>query len=74
LPTAWRAGISANSRQRTYNKDKDLPGYYDYAKIKIDSGFDAVIMGHTHFPEIKQWETVFISIPAIGLITSAMLP
>ena len=46
--------ISANSRQRTYNKDKDLPGYYDYAKIKIDSGFDAVIMGHTHFPEIKQ--------------------
>jgi len=45
---------SARSRQRSYGKDKDLPGYYDYAKSKIDSGFDAVIMGHTHYPEIKQ--------------------
>jgi UDP-2,3-diacylglucosamine hydrolase len=45
---------SASSRERSYSKDKDLQGYHDYAKTKIDSGFDAVIMGHTHFPEIKQ--------------------
>jgi UDP-2,3-diacylglucosamine hydrolase len=45
---------SANSRERNHSKDKDLQGYYDYAKAKINSGFDAVIMGHTHFPEIKQ--------------------
>jgi UDP-2,3-diacylglucosamine hydrolase len=45
---------SANSRKRTYGKDKDLKGYYDYAKAKIESGFDAVIMGHTHLPEIRQ--------------------
>lgn len=45
---------SAGSRQRSYGKDKDLPGYYDYAKVKIELGIDAVIMGHTHFPEIKE--------------------
>lgn len=45
---------SANSRRRSYGKDKDLPGYYDYAKAKIESGFDAIIMGHTHYPEIRQ--------------------
>jgi UDP-2,3-diacylglucosamine hydrolase len=56
---AYRLALrtSANSRSRNYSKDKDLQGYYDYAQAKIDSGFDAVIMGHTHFPEIKQLGT-----------------
>jgi UDP-2,3-diacylglucosamine hydrolase len=42
------------SRQYTSNKPKDLQGYYDYAEAKIKAGYDAVIMGHTHVPEIKQ--------------------
>ena len=42
------------SREYTSKKPKDLQGYYDYAETKIKAGYDAVIMGHTHVPEIKK--------------------
>lgn len=45
---------SGASRQYTSGKKNDLQGYYDYATAKIKSGFDVVIMGHTHIPEIKK--------------------
>lgn len=45
---------SRASREYTSAKSRDFQGYYDYAEAKIRSGFDAVIMGHTHFPEIKE--------------------
>lgn len=44
------------SRQYTSQKPKDLHGYYDYAAEKIRSGYDVVIMGHTHVPEMKYIE------------------
>ena len=44
---------SGTSREYTSAKDKDIQGYYDYAETKIQAGFDAVIMGHTHVPEMK---------------------
>ena len=47
-------GTSGASRQHTTAKDKDLKGYYDYGAKKIAEGCDAVIMGHTHLPEIRQ--------------------
>jgi UDP-2,3-diacylglucosamine hydrolase len=46
--------MSGASRQYTSGKKKDLRGYYDYAKARIEAGSDAVIMGHTHIPEIRQ--------------------
>lgn len=42
------------SREYTSKKQKDLQGYYDYAEAKLRAGYDAVIMGHTHMPEIKK--------------------
>lgn len=44
--------VSGTSRQYTSKKPKDLQGYYDYAAEKIKAGSDAVIMGHTHVPEL----------------------
>ena len=45
---------SGVSRRYTSGKKDDLQGYYDYAAARIRSGFDAVIIGHTHTPEIKK--------------------
>lgn len=45
---------SGVSRRYTSGKKNDLQGYYDYAAARIKSGFDAVIIGHTHIPEIKK--------------------
>ncbi len=45
---------SGASREYTSAKDKDLKGYHDYAEAKIKAGFDAVVMGHTHVPEMKK--------------------
>jgi len=49
-------GVSGASREYTTKKPKDLQGYYDYAAVKLKAGSDAVIMGHTHVPEIKKLE------------------
>ncbi len=47
---------SHTSRQYTSNKPKDLQGYYDYAARKIREGADVVMVGHTHYPEMKYLE------------------
>lgn len=44
---------SRASRQYTSGKAPDLQGYYDYAAVRLKDGYDAVIMGHTHIPEVK---------------------
>lgn len=44
---------SSASRAYTSSKAPDLQGYYDYAAAKLKNGYDAVIMGHTHIPEVK---------------------
>jgi UDP-2,3-diacylglucosamine hydrolase len=49
--------VSGASREYTSKKPKDLQGYYDYAGERIKAGSDAVIMGHTHVPEIKKLES-----------------
>ncbi|MCP4583734.1 MAG: UDP-2,3-diacylglucosamine diphosphatase [candidate division Zixibacteria bacterium] len=58
MPVDWAYRLahrtSGASREYTSKKPKDLRGYYDYAAEKIKSGCDAVIMGHTHVPEIKK--------------------
>ena len=46
--------VSGTSREYTSKKPKDLQGYYDYAREKINAGSDAVIMGHTHVPELNK--------------------
>ena len=55
---AYRLALktSGASREYTSNKAPDLQGYHDYAAKKLISDYDAVIMGHTHIPEIKQVE------------------
>lgn len=45
------------SREYTSKKPRDLQGYYDYAEAKIKAGFDAVVMGHTHVPEIRKLDS-----------------
>jgi len=58
LPVDWAYRLahhtSGASREYTSKKSKDLQGYYDYAAEKIKAGSNAVIMGHTHLPEIKK--------------------
>ncbi len=53
---AYKLALSTSGASRRYTSGKrnDLLGYYDYATTKIKSGFDVVIMGHTHIPEIKK--------------------
>jgi UDP-2,3-diacylglucosamine hydrolase len=53
---AYRIAHRSSHASRTYTskQPKDLQGYYDYAEAKIKSGYDAVIMGHTHEPEIRE--------------------
>lgn len=57
LPVDWAYKLalrtSGASREHTSGKGKDMQGYYDYAKTKLQANFDTVIMGHTHHPEIK---------------------
>jgi len=45
--------VSKKSRGTITKKAKMLPEYEEFAEKKLAEGFDAVIMGHTHIPQIK---------------------
>ncbi len=49
---------SRTSRAHTSNRPKDsfLQEYRDFAKAKLDDGYDCVICAHTHVPEIIRFE------------------
>jgi len=48
--------VASLSRSHTSKKDKALEDYIDFAKSKIEEGFDAVVMGHTHYQDVKKHE------------------
>ncbi len=45
--------VARLSRSHTSKKEHYLEDYIDFAKEKIDQGHDAVVMGHTHHPMIR---------------------
>jgi len=48
-------GTSRASRNYTNNRDaKDSTDYIEFANVKTQSGYDAVIIGHVHNPEIVE--------------------
>ncbi len=50
-------GTSKTSRDYTGNKDYgEEDGLFMFAKNKIDSGFDYVILGHTHNKRVEQYK------------------
>jgi UDP-2,3-diacylglucosamine hydrolase len=47
-------GTSKASREYTTNRKKSDPtDYIEYARKKIADGYDAVVMGHVHLPQIE---------------------
>ncbi len=65
LPVDWgiplARWVAGSSREHT-SKRTDLgvhsfhPAYEDYARRKLQEGFDAVLIGHLHTPLFHQWE------------------
>jgi UDP-2,3-diacylglucosamine hydrolase len=45
--------VASLSRSHTSQKDYQPEDYINFAREKIQQGYDAVIMGHTHYPMIK---------------------
>lgn len=45
--------VASLSRSHASKKEKALDDYMDFAKNKLEQGYDAVVMGHTHYPMIK---------------------
>ncbi|MEJ5285957.1 MAG: hypothetical protein CH6_4041 [Candidatus Kapaibacterium sp.] len=66
---------SRKSRKYTHNRSKkNFDSLFDFAKQKIDQGYDFVIMGHTHKPEIRSYKGGFyinlgdwLSKPMVGI-------
>lgn len=46
--------VASLSRSHTSRKQKHLEDYVDFARKKIEEGYDAVVMGHTHYPMLKE--------------------
>jgi len=45
--------VASLSRSHTSKKEKHLEDYVDFARGKIEEGYDAVVMGHTHYPMFR---------------------
>lgn len=59
LPPDWAytlaRKVSGKSREHTSNRDsKFVSDYREYAKSKLNSGFEIVVLGHLHMPLIEQ--------------------
>lgn len=54
---AYRIAMSTSNASRSYTTSremKDSTDYIEFAKRESESGFDAVVMGHVHIPEIEE--------------------
>lgn len=48
--------VSSSSRNHTSGRSSDfLLDYEDYSKKKLAQGYDAILIGHTHEPVLKQY-------------------
>ncbi len=61
LPVDWgiplAKAVSSRSRNHTSGRDMEfLQDYEDYARAKLDEGYDAVMIGHTHEPVFREFE------------------
>ncbi len=61
LPVDWGIPLAkkVSSRSRSYTADRDpkfLADYEAYAQRKLSAGFDAVIIGHTHQPQLERYD------------------
>ncbi len=61
IPPDWglpfARAVSSRSRHYTANREtKFLEDYEEYARLKLDQSFDAVIIGHIHHPILKKYE------------------
>lgn len=72
----WVASRSSKkSRNYTDKRSrKDFDSLFDFAKKKIDLGYDYVVLGHTHKSEIKSYKNGFyinlgswLSLPEVGI-------
>ncbi len=45
--------VASISRSHTSKKEKYLEDYVNFARGKIEEGYDAVVMGHTHYPMFR---------------------
>ncbi|NOX17638.1 MAG: UDP-2,3-diacylglucosamine diphosphatase [Chlorobi bacterium] len=55
----WIASLSSKT-SRNYTEDKDYgekDSLFEFAKKKIDSGFDYVIFGHTHVRKFREYKS-----------------
>lgn len=62
LPVDWgipvARAVSSRSRSHTSARETEfLKDYEDYARRKLDEGYDAVIIGHTHEPVYREFDT-----------------
>jgi UDP-2,3-diacylglucosamine hydrolase len=62
LPPDWAIPlakkVSGSSREYTARRDHDFAKDYEqYARGKLNDGFDIVAIGHLHLPVLHNWET-----------------
>ncbi len=54
---AYRLAMGTSKASRDYTdsrRNKDSSDYVEFARRKIEAGYDAVVMGHVHKPEISE--------------------
>ncbi len=61
LPVDWgiplAKAVSSRSRSHTSGRETEfLQDYEDYAREKLDEGYDAVMIGHTHEPVFREFD------------------
>jgi len=61
IPPDWgiplAKAVSSHSRQMTADREPAfLKDYEDYAEKKLSEGFDAVLIGHVHYPVFRKFD------------------
>lgn len=61
IPPDWGIPLAraVSSRSRDHTSDREprfLADYEEYARKKLDAGYDAVLIGHVHYPIFKQFD------------------
>ena len=62
IPPDWGIPLAkaVSSRSRNYTSGREprfLEDYEAYARRKLTEGYDAVLIGHVHYPVMKQFDT-----------------